>query len=116
MQDECQWLESAENPDPLTLTIVPPAADRPARFDLLEDDGVSLRYQQGEVVCTPIVCRREGRQVLVEIGPAAGSYRGQPETRGYTLLVRGSSGIKTVPVPPAAIREKRSISSAIPAS
>lgn len=80
-----------------------------ARFDLLEDDGVSLRYQKGEVACTPIVCRREGRQVIVEIGPVTGSYHGQPEVRGYTLVVRDSGGMQTVSVPPAPLREKRLI-------
>lgn len=116
MQDECQWLESGKSPDPLTVTIVAPAEGRTARFDLLEDDGGSLRYQKGEVACTPIVCRREGRQVVVEIGPVAGRYRGQPETRGYTLVVRGSSGAKTVQVPPGRIGEKMAISITLPAS
>lgn len=109
MQDACQWIESGKTPDPLTVTLVPPAGGRVARFDLLEDDGVSLRYQKGEVACTPIVCRREGRQVIVEIGPVTGSYHGQPEVRGYTLVVRDSGGMQTVSVPPAPLREKRLI-------
>ena len=109
MQDECQWVESGKSPDPLTLTIVPPAEGGAARFELLEDDGVSLRYQESEAACTPIVCRREGGRVVVEIGPAAGNYRGQPETRGYTIVVRDSSGEQTVPVSAASIREKRSV-------
>jgi len=109
MQDECQWVESGKSPDPLTLTIIPPAEGRTGRFDLLEDDGVSLRYQTGEVSCTPILCRREGRQLVVEIGPTTGNYRGQPETRGYTLAVRGSSGTQTVSVSAASIREKRAV-------
>jgi hypothetical protein len=109
MQDECQWIESGKTPDPLTVTLVPPAEGRTARFDLLEDDGVSLRYQKGEVACTPIVCRREGAQVVVEIGPVTGGYRGQPEHRGYTLVLRGTAGTQTVSVPPAPLRDKRLI-------
>ncbi len=106
MQDECQWIESGKTPDLLTVTLVPPAEGRTAPFDLLEDDGVSLRYQKGEVACTPIVCRREGDHVVVEIGPVTGGYRGQPELRGYALVLRGTAGTQTVSVAPAPLREK----------
>jgi hypothetical protein len=89
MQEACQWIESGDTPDPLYLTLVPPAEGAQARFDLLEDDGVSLRYQQGEVGRTPIVCRREAGQAAVEIGGAEGGYRGRADARRYVLVLRG---------------------------
>jgi len=116
MEDECQWIESGKNPDPLTLTLVAPAEGRMTRFELLEDDGVWLRYQKSEVACTPIACRCEGRRLVVEIGPVAGAYRGQSETCGYTLALRGIGGTQTVSLPPATIRQKQAVRIELPAS
>ncbi|MFC1463085.1 TIM-barrel domain-containing protein, partial [Verrucomicrobiota bacterium] len=90
MQNECQWIESGQTPDPLNLTIVPPAEGEQTQFDLLEDDGTSLRYQQGEIAVTPITCRNESGTISVQIGPTTGQYRGQPDARSYTVTVRGT--------------------------
>ena len=69
MQPDCQWIESGVAPDRLCLTVFAPAKGTQTRFDLLEDDGLSLRYQQGEVACTPIVCTADADGLRIEVGP-----------------------------------------------
>jgi hypothetical protein len=88
MQQECQWIESGTAPDQLCLTVFPPAKGRSSRFELREDDGTSLRYQHGEMATTPITCTADAAGLRIEIGPAAGAYRGAPAQRTWDLEVR----------------------------
>jgi len=88
MQQECQWIDSGAAPDRLCLTLFAPAKGSRARFDLLEDDGTSLRYQQGELATTPIACSADTSGLRIEVGPTAGTYRGLPAQRTWDLEVR----------------------------
>jgi alpha-glucosidase (family GH31 glycosyl hydrolase) len=88
MQQECQWIESGAAPDQLCLNLFAPAKGRSARFELLEDDGTSLRYQQGEVATTPITSVTDAASLRIEIGPTSGAYRGLPAQRTWNLEVR----------------------------
>ena len=69
--------------DPLVLNVYGTAA---GHFDLYEDDGRSLAYEQGAYAITPIehTSEADGAQQLV-IGPAKGHFTGQPASRGYEL-------------------------------
>ena len=88
MQQECQWIESGAAPDQLCLNLFAPAKGRSARFELLEDDGTSLRYQQDEVALTPITSVADVAGLRIEIGPTSGAYRGLPAQRTWNLEVR----------------------------
>ncbi len=60
-----------------------------ARFDLYEDDGISLLYEEGKCAWTSMTSeRKQGRQE-VAIGPTRGEFSGQPQTRAYTLVFHG---------------------------
>jgi hypothetical protein len=89
MQPECQWIESGAAPEALCLNVFAPARGKQSRFELFEDDGTSLRYQQGEVAVTPIVCAADAAGLRIEVGPTAGTYRGAPARRTWDLEVRG---------------------------
>jgi hypothetical protein len=55
------------------------------RFDLYQDDGVSLDYLKGDYALTPIVySTRDGLHRLV-IGPTRGTFRGQLRSRAYAI-------------------------------
>jgi len=88
MQQECQWIESGAAPDRLCLTVFTPGEGKRSRFELLEDDGTSLRYQQREVATTPITCAADAAGLRIEIGPATGTYRSAPSQRTWDLEVR----------------------------
>jgi len=88
MQPECQWIESGAAPEALCLTIFPPAGGQQSRFELREDDGTSLRYQQDEVAITPITSVAAAAGLRIEVGPTAGAYRGMPAQRTWNLEVR----------------------------
>jgi len=88
MQPECQWIESGAAPEALSLSVFAPARGKRSRFELLEDDGMSLRYQQGEVAVTPIFCSADAGGLRIEVGPAAGTCRGAPAQRTWNLEVR----------------------------
>lgn len=74
--------------DPLILAVY---AGKAATFRLYEDDGHSLDYRHGEYAWTPLrytLTAVLGEHVLT-IGPTAGQYQGQPQTRGYRVRVHG---------------------------
>ena len=88
MQPECQWIESGAAPESLSLTVFAPAKGKSSRFELLEDDGTSLRYQGGEIATTPITCVADAVSLRIEVGSTAGAYRGMPAQRTWNLEVR----------------------------
>jgi alpha-glucosidase (family GH31 glycosyl hydrolase) len=69
--------------DTLLLDVYGPG---PAAFDLYEDDGVSLGYRRSEFARTPIAFSKKG---ALTIGPAKGTYRGQPQARAYAIRIHG---------------------------
>jgi hypothetical protein len=58
-----------------------------SRFDLYEDDGISLEYRRGRHALTPITYRTSGAGHELVIGATAGSYDGQQELRKYELRI-----------------------------
>ena len=70
---------------PLTLDIYPSSN---SSFTLFEDDGISLKYQDGDFATTTFRCARHGQNVTVTVMPRdthGGSYR--PPERDYVLQV-----------------------------
>ena len=53
-----------------------------AAFTLYEDDGVSLKYRDGECALTEIACK-DGK---VEIGERRGSFSGMPKKQAFTIV------------------------------
>ena len=52
-----------------------------------EDDGVTSGYQKGESATTPLTYVRHGDAITLTIGPTRGQFKGQPLSRGYTLVL-----------------------------
>jgi hypothetical protein len=75
---------------PLSVLFVEVYGRRPSTFSLYEDDGVTLAYERGSSARTPIVysIARDSTGSLV-IGPAKGSFAGQPQERSYTVRFHG---------------------------
>lgn len=66
---------------------VVPSPSRAGRFVLVEDDGVTLDYQNGVVCRTAFSCIEENNTVTLKIGAREGSYKGVPAIRHYTILL-----------------------------
>jgi alpha-glucosidase (family GH31 glycosyl hydrolase) len=72
---------------------------QPGKFELYEDDGVSLDYLDGKFARTPLSFNgRKGEGYAIEIGPTGGRFNGQVERRAYTLMVHGLSKPSSVSV------------------
>jgi hypothetical protein len=61
--------------------------DGNGRFDLYEDDGISLDYEHGRYALTPMTYRTSGTRHRLVIGPTAGAFAGQREVRQYELRI-----------------------------
>jgi alpha-glucosidase (family GH31 glycosyl hydrolase) len=71
--------------DPLIVNVWPLQPGAASRYELYEDSGNSVDYQQGIYACTPIHAAQDADTLRVEIGPAEGNYPGMPRTRAYEL-------------------------------
>jgi alpha-glucosidase (family GH31 glycosyl hydrolase) len=58
-----------------------------SRFDLYEDDGISLDYQRGRYALTSMRYRTSASGHELVIGPTAGAFEGQRQTRKYELRI-----------------------------
>ena len=58
-----------------------------SRFDLYEDDGISLDYERGAYALTAMTYRTSAAGHRLVIGPTTGSFAGQQEARGYELRI-----------------------------
>ncbi|HUY83427.1 MAG TPA: TIM-barrel domain-containing protein [Steroidobacteraceae bacterium] len=83
-----QAASAYSNQKPLDPVILDVFGSGPGRFDLYEDDGISLSYAKGRYALTPMtyVTERDGLHRL-GIGPTEGAYRGQLPSRGYELRI-----------------------------
>ncbi|HEX8755488.1 MAG TPA: TIM-barrel domain-containing protein, partial [Steroidobacteraceae bacterium] len=70
--------------DELTVNVY---GDGTGRFDLYEDDGVSLDYRRGRYALTPMTHRTSGTSHRLVIGPTRGSFTGQAQRRVYQVRV-----------------------------
>ena len=94
MQPEMAHTE--EKPvDPLILSIYP-GAD--AAFEVYEDDGLSLDYQQDRSLRTPVTLTRKGDRWELSIGPARGEYEGMMARKQYEVRVHADAEPKAVTV------------------
>ncbi len=85
--------------DPLTLLIFPGEGS----FDLWEDDGESMEYENDEWAKTPLSVSKTGDTVLIEIGPREGKF--QVPERNVVARIRtdnrpASVTINGKPLPP----------------
>jgi hypothetical protein len=67
--------------------IVNVYGDGDGRFDLYEDDGISLDYEHGRYALTPMTYRTSGTHHRLVIGPTAGAYAGQRLQRHYEVRI-----------------------------
>ena len=71
----------------LVVRCYPGADGQSSSFTLYEDDGATSANADGAFATTVLTCKRQGNDVTVSIDPAAGNYRGQPETRSYVVEI-----------------------------
>ena len=71
--------------DELVVRVFPAADGATGEFTLYEDDGVTTRYLQGEYAETALKAWRKGDEIRVSVGPAAGSFQGQPLKRAVIV-------------------------------
>ncbi len=82
MRQEMDWIDPAI-PDELTIDIYP-SGD--SDFQLYEDDGLSMQYQNEGFGLTTISCEFESPEKLkVHISVMKGSYEGKPQNRSFSL-------------------------------
>ncbi|AYB31913.1 DUF5110 domain-containing protein [Chryseolinea soli] len=84
-----EWIDPSV-PDQLAFEIFP--VDTLSSFMLYEDDGVSTKYQQGEVGKTMITCERNktDKRITVKIGALQGHYTGSSAERSYSITLQGT--------------------------
>ena len=70
--------------DPLVLQIY---GSGHGRFDLYQDDGISLDYRHGQYAITPIIYTSRAGVHRLLIGPTGGQFRGQRVARAYVLVI-----------------------------
>jgi alpha-glucosidase (family GH31 glycosyl hydrolase) len=76
------------------------ASREPTSFTLVEDDGATMKYQQGELRKTLVTQRSEAspRTLDVMIDKAQGSYVGAPTKRGVVADIVLPAGVKPTKV------------------
>src|SRR5690606_20273653 len=84
---------SITNPEKLEVLVFPGAANE---FDLYEDDGESLRYQNGEYALTKFSFDPE--QKMFTVYPTRGALHVIPEKRFLKLKFRGFKEIENMEV------------------
>lgn len=75
-----------DNPETLELYLFPGADNR---FELFEDDGDSMHYQNGAYSMTAFETRWQPRQWEFTVRPASGQTDHLPQQRTYQLHLRG---------------------------
>jgi alpha-glucosidase len=71
--------------DPLIVNVWPLEPGTSSSYSVYEDSGVSVEYQRGVFVRTPIKATQTGDTLCVEIGPVAGGYAGMLQKRGFEI-------------------------------
>jgi alpha-glucosidase (family GH31 glycosyl hydrolase) len=71
-------------PGDMTVNVY---GDGNGRFDLYEDDGISLDYERGAYALTPMTYRTAGARHRLVIGPTTGSFAAQRDQRRYRLRI-----------------------------
>jgi alpha-glucosidase (family GH31 glycosyl hydrolase) len=86
---------SAAGSAPLTLRVFAGAS---GSYTMYDDAGQGLGYTQGQYTDTPIGYSSSASTSAVTIGPARGSYPGEPAARRYTIDLAGLSAPQSVQV------------------
>ena len=74
-------------PEALTVNVY---GNGNSRFDLYEDDGISLDYRRHRYALTPMRHTTLGATHRLVIGPTAGSFTGQAQQRAYELRIHSA--------------------------
>jgi len=99
MRPEAPAFAGTDVPDTLQVVVYPDTSGS-GTFSLYEDDGETRAYRTGAFARTPLsYTATAGAEASIEVtlGPAAGTFDGQPAARTYLADLRGLSG------PPSAV-------------
>ncbi len=94
-----QEVSDYSNAKPLNAVIVNVYGAGTGRFDLYEDDGISLAYKQGQYALTSMIytTNSDGSHQLV-IAPSQGSFTGQVQDRSYELRIHAQGDPQSITV------------------
>ena len=70
--------------------------DKSGSTVLYEDDGLSLKYRDGECARTRVTCDVKDGVCVFTVGRREGSYKGMPATRKMAVRFHLPTGVKTV--------------------
>jgi alpha-glucosidase (family GH31 glycosyl hydrolase) len=65
-------------------------------FELFEDDGTTLGYQQGRCAVTAVTQRTDDKTLTLQIPPRNGEYNGMPEKRSYDVVIHQADNPRAV--------------------
>ncbi|MCQ2146330.1 MAG: glycoside hydrolase family 31 protein [Bacteroidales bacterium] len=83
----------------LVMRVYPSEGDVEANtYTLYEDDGISNDYKEGKFATTALTYSRKGNVTTIAVSPAVGTYKDQPQTRQYTLVLPVHNGKAIVKV------------------
>jgi alpha-glucosidase (family GH31 glycosyl hydrolase) len=84
--------------DPLVVNVFPLEDGQSSTYTLYEDAGDSRAYQHDEAESTELSSSEKGRELMVVIAAAKGSYKGMPTARAYEVRLPGDWPPATVTV------------------
>ena len=76
-------------PDELILMVAPTSHPSPVTSSLYEDEGDTQAYIDGAYTMTSLSCSSSGDDHQLIIGPAEGTFVGQPTERSYQVVFLG---------------------------
>jgi hypothetical protein len=92
----------------LIIRIWPGTEGETVATELIEDDGMTEAYRNGEQAQTLLRCERRDDIHTVSIEPTAGVFRGQPAMRKVTLILHETLAPTAVTVDGRAVKAKYS--------
>ena len=63
------------------------ATEQETRFELYEDDGVSLEHRHGERATTAVTAQRRGPEITVSVAATDGTFEGQTDRRRWAFRI-----------------------------
>jgi alpha-glucosidase (family GH31 glycosyl hydrolase) len=81
---------------PLDKLILDVYGPNDAKFELYEDDGVSLGYKSGDLATTQLGFAKSGDGYQLTVNPTKGNFSGQVKSRSYEMRFHGLTKPRTV--------------------
>lgn len=83
MRPEADYI-GPDTPRTMTIHLYP---DGISEYTLLEDDGVTYGYKEGQIAETRMRCEADAGRITVRIARRSGTYAGMPDERSYEVVL-----------------------------